>query len=90
MIIPSAAALGRHFVGPSFLMWPLSIAILLNYTGRSQIGRDIRLKGSGESAFTTPYSTHIMKKVSQGRGIAQGTNPTLKYSKKSTFLSAGR
>ncbi|KAJ0132531.1 Uncharacterized protein HZ326_24401 [Fusarium oxysporum f. sp. albedinis] len=63
MIIPSAAALGRHFVGPSFLMWPLSTAILLNYTGRSQIGRDIRLKGSGESAFTTPYSTHIMKNL---------------------------
>jgi hypothetical protein len=90
MIIPSAAALGRHFVGPSFLMWPLSIAMLLNYVGHSQIGRDIRPKGSGESAFTTPYSTHIMKKVSQGRGIAQGMNPTLKYSKKSTFLSAGR
>jgi hypothetical protein len=90
MIIPSAAALGRHFVGPFFLMWPLLIAILLNYAGPSQIGRGIRLKGSGESAFTTPYLTHIMKKVSQGRGIAQGTNPTLKYSKKSTFLSAGR
>ncbi|KAJ3455231.1 hypothetical protein MRS44_013831 [Fusarium solani] len=62
----------------------------LSFTGHSQIGRDIRITESGESAFSTPYLMNIMEKASQGRGIELATNLTLKYSKKNIILSAGR
>jgi hypothetical protein len=60
----------------------LLTAILLSFTGHSQIGRDVRITESDESAFSTPYLMNIMEKASQ--------NPTLKYSKKNIILSAGR
>jgi hypothetical protein len=42
----------------------------------SQIGRDISHRRIGGSAFQTPYSTHIIKKVKQGRDIGQGPKRT--------------
>jgi hypothetical protein len=70
MIIPYAVVRGRHLHGLSSLTWPSLTAILLNFTDRSQIGRDIRIKGSGESAFITNYLIPMAITVKQG-GITE-------------------
>jgi hypothetical protein len=65
-------------------MLHLLIAISFNYMVPSQIGRDIGHRRIGGSAFQTPYLTHIIKKVKQGRDIGQGLKRTLiikKYGK---------
>jgi hypothetical protein len=90
-VIPYAAALGRHFAGPSSSMWPLLTVIFFSGTG-SHAGSDIQIIGNGESAFTTHYSIHTVTKVSQGRDIALARNwmmRALKPGQLSTILSAG-
>src|SRR5690242_1015323 len=73
-IIPYAGALGRLSIGSSFLIWCLLTAMLLNSAVHSRIGRDIRIKGSGESAFITNYSTPTAMTVRQGSVTEQGTS----------------
>jgi hypothetical protein len=76
MITLCSVALGRHLFGLSFSMLHFLIATPFNCMVPSQIGRDIRHRRIGGSAFQTPYLTHIIKKIKQERDISQGLRRT--------------